>query len=54
MDNLEKLLLSGDVWIEGTDYVGRASDGVIVSLGRTDERLSVEAYLETNPLPKNW
>jgi hypothetical protein len=41
-----------DVWIEKGEYVGRASDGTIVSLGL--DKLEVERYLRSYPNPTDW
>ena len=49
---LEYLMAIKIVWVEGGEYVGRAADGIVVSLG--SDRLGVESYLETNPTPDKW
>jgi hypothetical protein len=49
---LDKLLDSNDVWIEKDEYVGRAGDGTIVSLGL--DKLKVERYLRSYPNPTDW
>jgi hypothetical protein len=51
---LDRLLADGVVWQEGRDYVGRAGDGVIVSVGSVDSPASTEDYLYTHPSPCDW
>ncbi len=51
---LQEYLANGTVWIEGSDYVARASDGVIVSIGNVGREEQVEAYLADNPAPSDW
>ena len=51
---LEFLLALGTLWVEGREFVGRASDGVVVSLGGLDERKQIEAYLLEHPTPETW
>ena len=50
---LADYIASGTIWIEGNDYVGRASDGVIVAIGNVGLEPDVESYLETYT-PDKW
>ena len=51
---LEKLLAEGIIWVEELNYVGRASDGVIVGLGAVGHEKALELYLATHPTPDTW
>jgi hypothetical protein len=47
---------AGVVYIDPSTYevVGRAADGIEVSLGNMDDREHVERYLVANPSPQSW
>jgi len=49
-----RLFAAGIVWIEGTDYVGRASDGIVVQVGSVATEDATEDYLESHPFPSDW
>ena len=49
---LDRLILEGIVWVEVNTYVGKAADGVTVSLGCDKDQ--VERYLTANPSPSDW
>ena len=51
---LTSLLLTGVVRLDGSEYVGRASDGIEVRLGHVTMPESTEAYLKAYPTPKDW
>ena len=51
---LDRLLQSGDIWIERGEYIGRASDGIIVSIGTIGFEQDAERYLRARPDPKDW
>lgn len=54
---LKSLLDSGVAWLEHTEVVGKASDGVEVSLGSIldrRDRLNLASYLKSNPSPESW
>ena len=55
---LDKLIVQGHIALKGTDIVGMASDGVVVTLGSTDDFLGgveqVEIYLREHPTPADW
>lgn len=51
---LAALLKAGTVWQEGSAYVGRASDGVVVQVGDTINIAGTERYLSARPNPKDW
>lgn len=44
----------GWVWEEGDEIVGRAKDGVKVSLGYTHDVPAFERYFRNNPRPDCW
>ena len=54
MTRLQTLMLEGTVWTEGDDYVGRASDGVVVALGGIGYETQLENYLVTYSGPETW
>ena len=49
---LTALIAAGHVWYDADEqqYLGRAADGTIVSLGFAD----LNAYLEAYPTPRDW
>lgn len=49
---LDKLIADGIVWVDGNEYVGRASDGAEVNIGWN--RKSAETYVEFHPSPAEW
>lgn len=51
---LDKFLDDGIVWVEDGEYVGKASDGTVVSLGNFHDPGIVEIYLKHNQDPSNW
>lgn len=51
---LDRLLAEGLVWTEESDFVGRAADGTIVSLGMVDRPDWTEDYLTERPTPDLW
>ena len=51
---LNLLINQGAVWIEGSEYVGKASDGAIVALGHKDEPETAESFLSRRPTPDCW
>jgi hypothetical protein len=51
---LSALLTSGDLWIDVDTYVGKAADGVEVTVGTVYNRAGVEAYLVEYPTPETW
>lgn len=51
---LDSLLASGVVWVEGSDYIGRASDGVVVSIGIVGMERTAEDYLKIHSTPDTW
>lgn len=51
---LDHLLKDGSVWLDGREYVGRATDGVEVSLGSLGDEEWIEKYLSANPTPDTW
>ncbi len=54
LKTLKALLLKGTVWIEDDEYLGRASDGVVISLGVVGHESGAERYLRANPIPDKW
>lgn len=50
---LDIFLSQGVIWVDGDEYVGKSSDGVIVRLGNTDQPQIAEAYLRDYK-PENW
>jgi hypothetical protein len=55
MNILADLITRGIVWIErGQEYVGRASDGVLVTLGSVGDEKQIIAYLTEHPTPDSW
>ena len=56
-EQLQSLIDTGHVRIDGTQVVGRASDGTEVILGdlaRLRDQVSLAAYLESHPTPDTW
>ena len=51
---LDKLIQEGTVYIDGNQYIGKTSDGVEVILGITDNKKTVEKYLDNYPTPDTW
>ncbi len=51
---LQALIDSGTVWIDGGNYVGKASDGVDVDIGEVCYEDTVEMYLAEHPTPNTW
>lgn len=54
---LQSLIDAGHARIEGTQVVGKASDGTEVILGdlaRLRDRVALAAYLESRPTPDTW
>ncbi len=51
---LDALIALGTVWIEDCDYVGRASDGTVVSLGSVYDAGGTEGYLCEYSTPDTW
>lgn len=49
---LTSLMSQGLVWFDGSHYLGRASDGVIVNLSH--DAVSAERYLQAYPNPSDW
>lgn len=46
-----RLTAEGSLWVEGSEYIGRASDGTIVNVASVD---FPSLYLVRNPSPTNW
>lgn len=53
-DLITRLRAEGHLWFEGTQVIGRASDGVEVDLGDLRDRDSLRSYLQAHPGPENW
>jgi hypothetical protein len=51
---LAALLAQGTVWCEDGSYVGKAADGVVVSVGTVGCEKQTESYLSANPTPADW
>lgn len=51
---LTALIAQGIVKLEGSEYVGQASDGVWVSLGDIYDTDRIERYLKDYPTPDRW
>ena len=51
---LKALVDKGTVKFEGSDIVGKASDGRWVSLGDTSNLAGAEGYLRHHPHPSDW
>ena len=51
---IEELIRNGHAWIEGQEYIGRASDGVEVGLGMLGDEKAMYAYLGEHPTPDTW
>jgi len=51
---LDSLIYAGTIWIEGTEYVGKASDGVVVLIGTVGWEKDTERYLTQRPKPEQW
>jgi hypothetical protein len=51
---LMRLVREGRVRIEGTEYVGLAADGAVVSVGNVGGERATEAYLSARPSPADW
>ncbi len=51
---LEALIRRGHVWVDGNEYVGKASDGVEVRLGSVGEERILGVYLLTHRTPDTW
>lgn len=47
-------MAAGIIWIEGSTYVGRASDGAVVQLGSIHELGRVVDYVNQHPGPEWW
>lgn len=54
METVRALLADGTIRVEGREYVGTASDGVVVSLGSVGEERQLLAYLLAHPSPETW
>lgn len=52
--DLKDYMDSGVVYVDDTNYIGIASDGVHVILGDIDDLTSIENYLAAYPNPDNW
>jgi len=44
----------GTIWVDGSDYVGRASDGTVVTLGNVGREDELNRYLNAHPTPRDW
>jgi hypothetical protein len=51
---LQLLIAEGRIWLDEEDYVGKAADGVIVSLGVLGGEKQLSEYLSTHPDPEDW
>lgn len=51
---VDEALKEGKIWVENGEYVGRASDGVIVNLGAVGCEANLTLYLIIRPDPKDW
>ena len=51
---LQEYINNGTIWIEDDEYVGKASDGIIVGLGSVGEEERMERYLKACPTPDKW
>jgi hypothetical protein len=51
---LDRLKAEGLVWVENGEYVGRAADGAIVSVGSIHDEVGTERYLRAHPSPEQW
>lgn len=51
---LAALLASGDVKLDGSEYVGRTVDGDEVTLGHVSDCAGIERYLSGFPTPSEW
>lgn len=49
---LSRLIVRGVVWEKDGEWVGRAADGKVVSLGSTPA--DAERYLSNYPDPQGW
>lgn len=49
---LSRLIIRGVVWERNGEWVGRAADGMVVSLGSTPA--DAENYLSQHPIPEDW
>lgn len=54
-DILTTLLESRTIWLSNDDgYLGRASDGTVVTLGNAGDEERLLRYLRDHPTPKDW
>lgn len=51
---LASLLEAGTLTVDGSEYVGRAADGVEVAVGAVGQEPSAERYLKHHPTPDLW
>lgn len=51
---IDKLIVAGLAWYEGTMLMGRASDGAVVCLGSVGNEAVTKRYLEEHPTPETW
>jgi hypothetical protein len=54
---LGQYMAAGIIWREGREYLGRAADGVVVTLGMcddVDDAYALECYLQEHPTPDTW
>jgi hypothetical protein len=51
---LSKLLVAGTITIDKGEYIGKASDGVTVSIGTCGYEDAAERYLAARPTPDLW
>ena len=52
--NLQIAIKKGIIWIKDGIYLGQASDGVVVRIGRDGEESDIEDYLRISPDPSDW
>lgn len=51
---LAALVKAGTVFVERSEYVGRASDGELVAIGSVGLEDVTESYLSEYPTPEHW
>jgi hypothetical protein len=51
---LNARLADGTIYLDGSTYVGRATDGVEVQIGDTTAMRATLAYLVDHPTPDTW
>lgn len=54
LEKVQALLAAGTIRVEGSDYVGTASDGTIVLLGTVGFEERLLDYLTFYPTPDKW